>query len=167
MRCLLTSIALLFCFFASFPLIIPPYYRLVAMMRRLSIPCLSILIAVLIFVSRAVSEPVQYCRFGHENGPDASVDFCVGITTYNNVSSNDYDMYMSMHVTRSSALGWTALGTGSMMAGSLMFIVYGDPFSTGHEALTVSIRTTDGHNQPRVLTQADTGGADIRLLQAD
>lgn len=153
--------------FAYFPLIIPPDYRLIAMKRPLSIPCLSTLIAVLVLVARAVSEPVQYCRFGHENGPDASVDFCVGITTYNNVSSNDYDMYMSMHVTRSSALGWTALGTGSMMAGSLMFIVYGDPFSTGHEAPTVSIRTIDGHHQPRVLTQADTGGASIRLLQTD
>ncbi|OJJ02632.1 hypothetical protein ASPVEDRAFT_42136 [Aspergillus versicolor CBS 583.65] len=135
-------------------------------MRSSFVSCLSTLIAVLILVSQAASEPVQYCRFGHENGPDASVDFCVGITTYKNVSSNDYDMYMTMHVTKSSAQGWNALGTGSTMAGALMFIVYGDPLSTSHEAPTVSVRTVDGYHEPQVLTQADTGGVNIRLLQA-
>ncbi|KAL4913779.1 hypothetical protein BDW62DRAFT_191869 [Aspergillus aurantiobrunneus] len=136
-------------------------------MRSFYILCLRIVTSILVLASWAVSEPVQYCRFGHEKGPDATVDFCLGITTYYNVSSEDYDMYVSMHVTRSSALGWTAVGTGSIMAGSLMFIIYGNPFSSEHEAPTVSIRTVDGHHQPRVLSQTDTGGAKLRLLQAD
>ncbi|KAL5337875.1 hypothetical protein BJX70DRAFT_367939 [Aspergillus crustosus] len=42
-----------------------------------------------------------------------------------NGSSGYHDLYASMQITRSSALGWTAVGTGSMMAGSLMFIIYG------------------------------------------
>ncbi|KAL4780597.1 hypothetical protein BJX76DRAFT_360721 [Aspergillus varians] len=133
-------------------------------MRPSSVSWLITVTSVLVLASWAVGEPVQYCRFGHENGPDATVDFCLGITTYRNTSSGDHDMYVSIQATRSSALGWTALGTGSMMAGSLMFIIYGDPFS--HQAPTVSIRTIDGHHQPRVLAQNDTGEAKIRLLQA-
>nr|AFT91396.1 hypothetical protein [Aspergillus rugulosus] len=58
---------------------------------------------------------------------------------YYNASSESHDMYMSMRVTRSSVLGWTAVGTGSVMAGPLMFIIYGDPFSSEHEAPTVSV----------------------------
>ncbi|KAI9376040.1 hypothetical protein BJX61DRAFT_491690 [Aspergillus egyptiacus] len=120
-------------------------------------------INLLLLAALAVGEPVQYCRFGHGEG---TVDFCLGLTTHHNASSGNHDMYMSIHVTRTSALGWTAVGTGSTMAGSLMFIVYGDPFSSGHEPPVVSIRTADGHHQPRLLSQEDKGGADIRLLDA-
>lgn len=107
------------------------------------------------------AEPVQYCRFGHHDG---EVDFCVGITNGHNHSVDAYDLYVSLSVTRSSALGWTAIGTGPLMAGSLMFIVYGDPFSG--EDPVLSIRTVDGHHQPRLITRQDMGGADIRILQA-
>ncbi|KAL4733823.1 hypothetical protein BDV11DRAFT_209915 [Aspergillus similis] len=136
-------------------------------MRQLTEICLRTVTAIVLLVSWAAGEPVQYCRFGHEDKPDATVDFCLGITTYYNASSESHDMYMSMRVTRSSALGWTAVGTGSVMAGSLMFIIYGDPFSSEHEAPTVSLRTIDGHHQPKLVSQADIGGADLRLLQAD
>ncbi|KAL4932079.1 cytochrome and DOMON domain-containing protein [Aspergillus undulatus] len=136
-------------------------------MRQFFEFCLRTVTAIVLLASWAGGESVQYCRFGHEDKPDATVNFCLGITTYYNVSSESHDIYTSMHVTRSSALGWTAVGTGSMMAGSLMFIIYGDPFSSEHEAPTVSIRTIDGHHQPRLVSQADVGGADLRLLQAD
>ncbi|KAL4994746.1 hypothetical protein BDV10DRAFT_176125 [Aspergillus recurvatus] len=136
-------------------------------MRPLSGYCRIAVTLILVFVSWVLGEPVQYCRYGHSYSADATVDFCLGVTTYYNASSNDHDIYVSMQVTKSSALGWTALGTGSMMAGSLMFIVYGDPFSSKLEAPTVSIRTIDGHHQPQILSQVDTGGVDIRLLQAD
>ncbi|KAL2814904.1 hypothetical protein BDW59DRAFT_17481 [Aspergillus cavernicola] len=135
-------------------------------MRLFLVPCLSTVTLFLLLAFGAVGEPVQYCRFGHRNQDD-TVDFCLGITTHYNASSGEHDMYMSMEVTRSSALGWTAIGTGSRMAGSLMFIIYGDPFSSEHESPTVSIRTIDGHHQPRLLSQGDMGGADLRLLQAD
>ncbi|KAL5040910.1 hypothetical protein BDW71DRAFT_24722 [Aspergillus fruticulosus] len=136
-------------------------------MRPLSGYCEMAVTLILVLVSWVLGEPVQYCRYGHSYSADATVDFCLAVTTFYNVSSNDHDVYVSMQVTRSSALGWTALGTGSMMAGSLMFIVYGDPFSSKHEAPTVSIRTIDSHYQPQVLSQVDTGGVDIRLLHAN
>ncbi|KAI3325008.1 hypothetical protein HD806DRAFT_491726 [Xylariaceae sp. AK1471] len=108
----------------------------------------------------SMAEPVQYCRRGHADG---EVDFCMGITMHHNYSTDEYDMYMSMSVIRSSALGWTAIGTGSQMAGSLMFIVYGNPVS-GEDPI-VSIRTVDGHHQPRQISRRETGGADLRVLQ--
>ncbi|KAL2842865.1 hypothetical protein BJX68DRAFT_159211 [Aspergillus pseudodeflectus] len=127
---------------------------------------LSTYIILLLFACWTAAEPVQYCRFGH-SPQGATVDFCLGITTHHNATSNEYDMYLSIKVTRSSALGWTAVGTGSMMAGSLMFIIYGDPLSEQKLPPTVSIRTIDGHHQPHLLSSTDTGGADLRLLQAE
>ncbi|KAG5976500.1 hypothetical protein E4U55_007303 [Claviceps digitariae] len=116
------------------------------------------------------TEPVQYCQFGHEAG---QVDFCLGISTHRNSSSSNHDMYLSLSVTRDSDVGWTAVGTGSLMAGSLMFIVYGDPDGSdgqGRRAPPVlSIRTVQGsggHHQPRLVTKADMGGADLRVMQA-
>ncbi|RYP05869.1 hypothetical protein DL764_003512 [Monosporascus ibericus] len=110
----------------------------------------------------AITEPVQYCRFGH---PDGEIDFCMGIIMHRNSTTDSHDLYLSMTVARSSALGWTAIGTGGEMAGSLMFIVYGDPKSG--ESPILSIRTADGHHQPRLVTPEDMGGADLRVLQAD
>ncbi|KGO69682.1 Cellobiose dehydrogenase, cytochrome [Penicillium italicum] len=74
-------------------------------------------------------------------------------------------MYLSITVTRprGSDKGWTAIGTGPTMAGSLMIIVYGDPLSG--ESPIVSIRTTNEHHQPKLLNREDVGGADLRLLQ--
>lgn len=51
------------------------------------------------------------------------------------------------------------------MTGSLMFIVYGDPKSG--ESPILSIRTVDGHHQPRLVSPADMGSADLRVLQTD
>ncbi|CAG8421538.1 unnamed protein product [Penicillium salamii] len=84
---------------------------------------------------------------------------------HHNISSNAYDMYLSMTVTRAdgSDKGWTAVGTGPSMTGSLMVIVYGEPLSG--ESPIVSIRTTNGHHQPKLITKEDAGCADIRLLQ--
>ncbi|PFH57166.1 hypothetical protein XA68_15426 [Ophiocordyceps unilateralis] len=124
---------------------------------------LGLLLAILLaFPTLSATEPVQYCRFGHR---DQQIDFCVGITTHHNHSTSHYDLYMSMSVTRSSspALGWTAIGTGPVMAGSLMFIVYGDPGSGSNPM--VSIRTVNGHRQPHLVQKQDMAGADIRLLQ--
>ncbi|KAL4908386.1 hypothetical protein BDW74DRAFT_100266 [Aspergillus multicolor] len=132
-------------------------------MQPLSWVCLKAAILFFRFASRAVGEPVQYCRFGHEKSPDATVDFCLGVSTVFNTSSSNQDLYMSIHVTKSSALGWTALGTGSVMAGSLMFIIYGDP---EHNTPTVSVRTIDGHHQPHAISLSDTGGAEIRVAKA-
>ncbi|OAX82934.1 hypothetical protein ACJ72_02722 [Emergomyces africanus] len=120
-------------------------------------------ILILLLTTFALSEPVQYCRFGHnEHGP-SEVDFCMGVTMHYNISSSNHDMYLTMEIPRSSALGWTAMGTGSSMKGSLMFIVYGNP--SNHVPI-VSIRTVDGHAQPQLVSQKQMGGADLHVLQA-
>ncbi|PHH93021.1 hypothetical protein CDD83_2131 [Cordyceps sp. RAO-2017] len=109
-----------------------------------------------------LAEPVQYCRFGHGHG---QIDFCAAMVMHQNQSTSAHDLYLSMTVTRSSPLGWTAIGTGSVMAGSLMFIVYGDAESG--QGPIVSIRTVPaGHAQPRPVDQDDTGPSDIRVVQS-
>ena len=111
-----------------------------------------------------MAEPVQYCKFGER--PNEDVDFCMGVTMHHNLSTNSYDMFLTMLVPRygGSALGWTSIGLGETMTGSLMFFIYGDPLS--YEDPIVSIRGSTGHSQPKLLTSADMGGADIRLLRS-
>ncbi|KZM25932.1 integral component of membrane [Ascochyta rabiei] len=121
----------------------------------------SLFLLILHIISLALAEPVQYCRFGHRSN---AVDFCMGVTMHHNHTSGAHDMYMSFAVTRSSHLGWTAICTGPSMKGALMFIMYGDPGSGVDPIL--SIRTVDGHNQPREITPHDMGGSDIRVLQS-
>ena len=113
-----------------------------------------------------LAEPVQYCKFGYKGKEgNGDVDFCMAVAMHENHSSNAYDMYLSMTVTRGSDLGWTAIGTGSVMAGSLMTIVYGEPL-TG-EPPVVSIRTAAAHHQPKLITKGQAGGADFRVLRAE
>lgn len=114
------------------------------------------------FINVAIAEPVQYCRFGHDDG---EVDFCMGVTMHQNCSSSSYDMYLSLSVTRDSALGWTAIGSGPVMDGTLMFIVYGDPLAQDQDPI-VSIRTVNGHHQPHLVTQREIYPVDLRVLQA-
>lgn len=109
----------------------------------------------------ALAEPVQYCRNGYREG---QIDFCVGISTYQNATTQKSDVFFSLSIPRSSALGWTALGTGAAMAGSLMFIVYGDPTSAPP---VVSIRTIDGHHQPHPIDgNTLPSGASVQLLHS-
>lgn len=90
----------------------------------------------------------------------------MGLTMHANSSSDSHDLYLSLIHTRheGSSRGWTAIGTGSEMAGSLMFIVYGDPLS--NEDPIVSIRTANGHVQPQLITREASGGLDMRVLRS-
>jgi Cytochrome domain of cellobiose dehydrogenase len=125
-----------------------------------------VLAATLLLSVPVSAEPVQYCKFGYNAREERSeVDFCMGLLMHQNLSTNTHDLYLTMTLTRSSPLGWTAIGAGNVMKGSLMFIVYGDPNSS--ESPIVSIRTSEGHHQPKLISKADAGGADIRVLRAD
>ena len=113
------------------------------------------------------AEPVQYCKIGSPNHPDEKVDFCMGTLMYQNASTNGHDMFLTLTLPRhnGSALGWTAIGPGTVMEGSLMFIVYGDPLS--HEEPIVSVRTANGHSQPTLLTESDmANGMDVRVIRS-
>ncbi|KAI0016890.1 hypothetical protein F4780DRAFT_797051 [Xylariomycetidae sp. FL0641] len=131
---------------------------------RLSLVFLALLS---IFSASATGEPVQYCKFSDPARPNEAVDFCLGLTTMRNASTNAHNVWLTLTHTRrqSSAKGWTAVGTGDAMAGSLMFIVYGDPASGSRPI--VKIARAGGHSQPELLSQADMGGGDMRVLRAD
>ncbi|KAK0613657.1 hypothetical protein B0T14DRAFT_526669 [Immersiella caudata] len=117
------------------------------------------LLSPLFALRSALAEPVQYCRPGFNQG---EADFCIGISRTVNASTKATDVFFSMTVSRSSAHGWTAIGTGAEMAGSTMFIVYGDPISGSDPVL--SIRTIDGHHQPKALDLSTLPG--LRVVRS-
>ena len=119
------------------------------------------------WISKIQAEPVQFCKFGFLDLPEEKVDFCVSTLMYRNTSSNAHDLFLTinLHRPKGSALGWTALGLGTLMKGSLMFIIYGDPLSK--ERPIVSIRTATGHHQPTLLKKTDLAeGMDLRVISS-
>ncbi|KAL6881465.1 iron reductase domain protein [Trichoderma novae-zelandiae] len=127
----------------------------------------AILLSVLAVV--ACATPSQYCLFGL---PRAEADFCMAVSLYHNHSTSAHDVYLSLSVRRpvqpggNSSLGWTAVGAGSRMAGSLMFVLYGDPEASG-AGPTLSVRTVrTGHARPVQITHEDAGAQlDVRVAQ--
>lgn len=110
-----------------------------------------------------VAEPAQFCKFGHQS---KQVDFCSSFTSHLNESTNEHNVYVTFSHVRpiNSAKGWTAIGFGEEMKGSLMVIVYGDPAS-GQRPI-VSVRASEGHSQPTLITPPDLAGGDLRVLRS-
>ncbi|TFB03185.1 hypothetical protein CCMA1212_004191 [Trichoderma ghanense] len=131
------------------------------------LPTLSLLLLLLLPLASAT--PSQYCLFGL---PRDEADFCVALSLYHNHSTSAHDVYLSLSVRRpvqpagNSSLGWTAVGAGPKMAGSLMFVLYGDPEASASAGPTLSVRTVKtGHARPVLITQDDTAGSqlDVRV----
>lgn len=110
------------------------------------------------------ADPAQFCKFGHQSN---QVDFCSSFTAHRNESTDAHNVYVTFsHVRlRNSAKGWSAIGFGSEMKGSLIVIVYGDPASG--ERPIVSVRASQGHSQPTLVTPQDLAGGDLRVLRSD
>jgi hypothetical protein len=85
---------------------------------------------------------------------------------HRNTTTNAHNVYLTFTHTRRlhSATGWTAVGVGDEMEGSLMFILYGDP-SSGEDPI-ISIRKSPGHAQPTLVTAKDLGGGDLLVLRS-
>lgn len=111
-----------------------------------------------------VAEPSQFCKYGHQSN---QVDFCSSFTAHHNESTNQHNVYVTFSHVRpiNSAKGWSAIGFGEEMKGSLMVIVYGDPASG--ERPIVSVRASQGHSQPTLITPNDLAGGDLRVLRSD
>ncbi|KAK3937831.1 hypothetical protein QBC46DRAFT_391682 [Diplogelasinospora grovesii] len=127
---------------------------------------LSTLTALLLNLTFVLGEPAQYCRFGHSRG---AVDFCLAVAnTFNATNTSGYDLWLTLTVTKSGPQGWTAIGTGEQMAGALMFIAYGDP-TTDSSPPVLSIRSVDGHHQPKPVTNTflKSQGVDLRILRSE
>ncbi|PTB70969.1 iron reductase domain protein [Trichoderma citrinoviride] len=134
-----------------------------------------LLLLLSLLAATSSATPSQYCLFG---APRDEVDFCVALSLYHNHSTSAHDVYLSLSVRRpvvqpgnssssssssSSSLGWTAVGAGPRMAGSLMFVLYGDPEASAGEKIkppTLSVRTVKtGHARPVLITQEDAAAA--------
>lgn len=109
-------------------------------------------------------DPAQFCKFGYAA---KEIDFCTGISVQHNQTTNSHNVYLSFSHSRpaKSAKGWTAIGFGEHMKGSLMIIVYGDP-SSGNPPV-VSIRESAGHVQPVSVTQKTLGRGDLQVLRSE
>ncbi|KAJ6438207.1 integral membrane protein [Purpureocillium lavendulum] len=122
----------------------------------------------LLFPVSVVASAVQFCKSGqHPGDANDGVDFCVGVSLHRNASTDAHNAYITLTHTRpeKSAAGWTGIGIGRTMKGSLMFVVYGDP--TSGEKPVLSIRTADGHDQPTLVAKDQMNGGDIRVMRAD
>lgn len=65
--------------------------------------------------------PVQYCQ----NDESQGIDTCIAVVaTKHNESSATNDLYIRISAVFPHRLGWAAFGTGNVMEGSLMFIIY-------------------------------------------
>lgn len=128
-----------------------------------------LLLHLLFLLATVSAAPSQYCLFGL---PRDEVDFCMAVSLYHNHSTSAHDVYLSLAVRRSAtqsngtSLGWNAIGTGPKMAGSLMFVLYGDPEASDAKP-TLSVRTVKaGHSRPAQVTQQDTGKQlDVRISE--
>lgn len=94
--------------------------------------------------------PVQHCKHIGENGHYSA---CTSLTQHYNESSQESDLYIryNWYKYKDSRNGWHAFGLGNMMAGALMFIMYGDPTAPNPE-MTLSIRSAEGHHPPQILS---------------
>jgi hypothetical protein len=91
---------------------------------------LLVVLVLLFLLSRhSLAWPVQFCRGRAYQDPNEAVDFCISLSAEKNNTSNFHDIYLALSINRAHrhALGWTAVGIGSSMKGSLMFVVYGIP----------------------------------------
>lgn len=102
----------------------------------------------------------QYCVDGwHERGPK----FCMAANMYHNHSTSAHDMLVTIEVHRPAtdahglaSKGWLAVGSGAVMSGALMFVVYGDPVTgQGPFVSGRGVPLQRGHEQPHVLSQHD------------
>ncbi|KAH8807111.1 hypothetical protein F5884DRAFT_879741 [Xylogone sp. PMI_703] len=82
---------------------------------------------------------VRSSRFCEERS-----NLCINFTLAQNVSTGYTDFYISISYKFGHDGGWAALGTGNVMAGSLMFIVYPDE----QKKISLSVRAASGHAQP-------------------
>ncbi|XWW92643.1 hypothetical protein V2A60_000568 [Cordyceps javanica] len=100
----------------------------------------------------------QFCIDGWDaHGPR----FCLAANMYHNHSTSAHDMLVTVEVSRPAnetlaSAGWLGIGSGSVMSGSLMFLIYGDPITKqGPFVSARGVKIGQSHSQPDVLSQVD------------
>lgn len=97
--------------------------------------------------------PVQHCKQLGDNGHYSA---CTSLTQHYNQTAGESDLYVryQWYKYKESRDGWHAFGLGKKMAGSLMFIMYGDPTAPTAD-MTLSVRSADGHHPPLLVHDID------------
>lgn len=99
----------------------------------------------------------QYCVDGWD---DAGPTFCFAANMYHNHSTSAHDLLARVEMHRRAGdvagKGWLALGSGAVMSGSFMLVIYGDPVTKkGPYVSARGVEVGNGHMQPDVLSQND------------
>ncbi|KAM0306066.1 hypothetical protein BTUL_0078g00520 [Botrytis tulipae] len=106
--------------------------------------------ASLLLLHCVLGEPDYLCKsFGH----GSNNDFCVSLATYEDDSLSKQDFIMTFNRTQHDAAGWSSIGIGTHMNGSIIFVLYGDP--NLESPPTLSIRSTSRHLPPVNLSLGD------------
>lgn len=79
---------------------------------------------------------------------DISSNLGFALSTTQNATSTD----LLFQVSAPKSAGWGAVGIGDKMDGALMFIIYP---STQDDGVTISVRSTSGHNTPSPVSNVD------------
>lgn len=110
----------------------------------------------------------QYCLDGRD---DHGPHFCVATNMYHNHSTSSHDMHFTIETRRPvnetlAGLGWLAIGSGAVMSGSLMLVIYGDPIAEkGPFVSARGVQIGQGHTQPDVLSETDASKNSGVLVQ--
>ncbi|MCJ1231177.1 hypothetical protein MMC12_007854 [Toensbergia leucococca] len=114
----------------------------------LPVACPSSLIFLFFIYAPAVySRGLQFC----EKNPAEQINFCIALNAFHNDTSGGDDFYFTMSTRFPNGRGWLAVGSGSFMDRSLMFVMYPD-LSPG--VVTISARTTRYHQPPRQIPES-------------
>lgn len=121
----------------------------------------SVIFSLVLSITNLVASyrPVQHCRQLFENGHYSA---CTALTQHYNQTSGESDLYIRYHwyKYKDSKNGWHAVALGPMMAGALMFIMYGDP-TTPNPVMTLSVRSAEGHRPPSLVSEMDAFTAPV------
>ena len=104
--------------------------------------------------SASASPSTQFCTTSTKE--DVNTDLCFAFASSHNETTDAKDL--SLHLSArfpAPGTGWAGVGVGSVMSGSLMFVMYP---STSDDAVTFSIRTTTVHNAPVALSVSSLAG---------
>ncbi|KAI0153133.1 CBD9-like protein [Xylariaceae sp. FL1272] len=107
------------------------------------------------FVFYHTNAAIQYCH------KDKVVNLCIGIVTTENNQTSGTDVYFTIGYEGSASVGWTAIGFGEVMNGSLMFVIISDR----QKHAIVSVRTTQGHFEPQVASE-ESPSAEILAINS-
>ena len=120
------------------------------MVTMIAISWSSVFSLILSFITLVASyRPVQHCKQLGDNGHYSA---CTSLTQHFNQTTQESDLFVryNWYKYKESKNGWHAFAIGKMMAGSLMFIMYGDPTSPSPE-MTISVRSAEGHHPPQLI----------------